>query len=624
MFKETRTVPVRINIEQEKLIVEIMKKYPVFRFDTNNFNARCLKIGVDIILNGNKSATEALLNEVKDLWLPEIVALGRWYNKGKGYIPYKFYPSPYGKKIPKIRKPKTGIIMTYYDSVSGDVKYIFISNFQHENTAELKYGMFMQKIKYDPKTHIFVVPGKSPDQDGEFNSDISFLIPQYKDVKEYGYLTKKRDRKIVCDPMVIEEIVPTNMEQLKFIGGANKMVLNEQSEEDLRQENPVIDSNNKDRNRNRNVVRNYHYYDNYEQRDGPYQKDMLIKLLPGQKFHEYKVQDLQSKYDLKKEDFERELSTTLGTVFKPWERDPHRTVSDAYLVSAQLFTVTATDNELSVYEKLVTEWIMRLYGEPFLALYKNIEFAKKKGDQSQKISFGGGGKIRGNGNGNGNGNEHLAYTRKSRRNNPRFRPQTQTQNKQFKRRRVEPDFNLGRAQKRRKIIGRKTTTQRRRNRYKRIGKILNDKEILFLKGIIDLKVEFTRKPTIVRPGFEELERLFYSGAIDGKKFSNIYSDIFGTRLKNNINQKDLFIGTSKANGMWTDEKSLDEELKVQHNLSKQMMQGQGQGRMGQGNMQRTRPKPQKGGGGGGGRRGGQQQRRNGNRNRLSIRGRKID
>jgi hypothetical protein len=572
-IKQTKTVPVPLNEKYERKITEIMKKHPVFEFDTDDFNARAF-VSVDVKLNGSR-AKPTLIREITDLWLPEIVARGRWWAYGYGLIPYKFHNGPYGKRVPKIKRPKTGTIYTYYDVTNGEVKYFWVSDFEHENTARFKADGMMFEMKYDPNTHIYVVNGKAPDHDGTFNSKMSKLVPDYNEVMLYKKLSVMRDKKIAKNPMIIEEILPKSSEELKYMSNIGKVVLNEQSEQDLRQ---IPDEQQQQQINRTNVTRQYHIHGDYHDRfEWPDRKDMSFKLLPGQKFHEYKIQNLQASYELKREEFERMLSTSLGSVFKPWERDVgHRSISDAYLVNAQTFVVTSTKSELKIYSELILEWFLRLYGEPFHKLYEYKEFLKNQGSQKQKIVFN---KV--NRMNTMNKNDHLKFLRK---------PLVKL-GKRKRKRHVNyykfDDEALKNPKKRKlsKIISKP-------NKYQVIGKILNDREIKFLKGILDLKVEITRKGTMVRPGFEEIDRMFHAGLIDSKKLMDLYSDYLGISLDGQITSENLFIATMKRDGEWTDKRALDEELKVKHSLSKQMMMQQRQQQSQQ--PQRRQPRQQMG------------------------------
>jgi hypothetical protein len=589
--RQTKTVPVPLHENYERKITEIMKKYPVFDFNTDDFNAKAF-ISVDVKLNNSK-ARPSLIKEITDLWLPEIVAHGRWYSYGYGLIPYKFHNGPYGKKVPKLKRPKTGTIYTHYNVTEGENKYFWVSYFEHENTARFKSDGMMFEMKYDPKTHIYVVNGKSPDHDGTFNSKISKLVPDYNDVMLYRKLSVMRDKKIAKDPMVIEEILPNNNEQLKYMSNIGKVVLNEQSEQDLRQipDEAIETTGQGGMQINRtNTTRQYHIHGDYCDRfEWPDRKDMSFKLLPGQKYHDYKVQNLQSSYELKREEFERMLSTSLGSVFKPWERDVgHRSISDAYLVNAQTFVVTSTKNELKIYSGLLLDWILKLYGEPFYKLYKYREFLKNLGSQRQKIVFN---RMKRTRTKNGiRNNEHLRFLRKP--------PVRLGKRKRMPKR--DDDYSkfnnqLLKNPKKRKI--RKIT---KINRYKMVGKILSDREIKFLRGILDLKVEIARKGTMVRPGFDEIDRMFYAGRINPKTFADLYSDYLGVSLDGNITPEELFIATMKRDGEWVDKRALAEELKVKHNLSKQMMmQQQLQQQKLQQGQQRPRQQQQQPGGRGG-------------------------
>lgn len=537
--RQKKTPLMSLNTFQEESIIGIMNKYPIFELETDDFNGRVLSIGVNVTVN-KRGSTKNFKHEIERFWLPEIIALGRYYNFGYGVIPYQFYKNSVGKIIPKIKKPGTGQVRVYYDINEGETKYIWISDFRVENTTTFRADSGVTFVKYCPNVHFYVVKGKCPDHHGNFHSKLSKLVRKFDILMKYFELTTSRDMKILQDPMIIEHVLPKTDIEMKYMEKQREMEVKEDAETDFRFSNfqdmdqteretyssttTMVNQINKGE--NGGLVKSHKVRILDDTPLVPIKHGMYMKLPPGQKYQKYDVQKLQMNYEQLEDDFERRLTRTLGSM--SWHKDAHRSFSDAYLVSEQRFMATSTESELSAYEGLIVEWFLRLYGGTYLTsleIYTNMNQTRKRLKSKGKKK-----------------------TKKRKTYDDRDD--------------YDRDLLALTNRKRRKIM-------RRYKKRKRGGIILNEKEIEFVKlGGLNFEAKFTKRSTIVRPGYQDVDKLYFAGAIDDDQYREVQTNLHGIPLKKNISPTELFIGIQKSNGIWVDEQSLRKQLMIQQNPEK--------------------------------------------------------
>jgi len=639
------TEPCHLNQKQCYWVDQIINN-PVYEIETRHFRGRAMKMGVKLKLSNHKygrsfNSLPDINNEIKKIWIKELTSFGISWLHTRGVIPYKILKK--GNFIyPFVAYPKTGRIFVAYNVKKNRNVYFWVSKFNHENTRKFKSKrMTSGGLKYDPKMLFFRINGKEPDYFGNLKSRLFKILPKFKEMKHYENLLKMQENRKFNFPMILEAELPKTQDQINMIKEINKIRIQTSAEEDMRQKSVDPDTEMRDdvhsmeistshtfKNTGNKFLTELDYTFSKEEPYWPRQRGMQFKLLPGQKFRDYRIQELQVKVDMMQEEFERFLSAILGSVFKPWSRDPYKSTSDAFLVQSQLFVSTAANEELEGYENFFKELYWRIYGHShleLLVLNRKIKGNKFLGNRLMPI-------YRRNGNINTN---RVASSRFSFDKN-RI-PNSQPQNRpQFRQQQHQPrnNYNFNRNLDRYKLNQPIRQPQQKQRRQRppppsmKNRNPLNDDEVENLNLLYDLEIKFIVRPFIVRPGFERLDAFYYAGAIEPSHYKDIMSDIFNVPLKE-ISQEQLFEGVQKQGGNWINERVMKKNIDMQANPEKYMMMQQqmrgmgGGGGGGRPGMSQQRPsmgmgmgRQQKRGGGGGGGGGGQQEK-------LRIRPRNI-
>jgi len=557
--KKKKTEPVVVDQTDQYIIEHMMENSSVFKIEQNDFESAALEMGVKIKFN-NAEATKEMTREVNDIWMKEIRCFARRWYLSFGLIPYSFNSEYNSKfKVPRIKDPTTGQIMVFYDISKKSPKYLWISNFPQENSSTLRSEHSAGTTKYDGTVHFFVVKGESPDYMGKFRSPLRHLIPKYIQMIVAKEMKNTQDKMRTFCPFVIEEQLPNSMEQMKLMEKLDQVKIRRNNAVDLRQQPQFAEENqpitspvySQTTSHSENQVvsgdgsitktKTYGFKITDRQPTGPYVKNGRIKLLPGQIYKKYDIQKLEIDHELIKEEFQRMMSALMGSVFKPWEKERHKSVSDAYLISAQRFVNTSVSRELKILSGLVKEWYIRAYGHPHLELFNlTIRYAKRKKNIHKKSSkwntFKGQFNVK-----PPKGSNIIGKKRK--RDNEGDEEYNETN-----------EFPKKKKRKKMKM-----------KKYPR-STILNDKNTDLLSLVLNLKVEFIKQPFIVRPGLDGLRELYYAGVISDTIFTKAMATIYGLPLSE-ITPEKLFEGSMKQQGQWIDKEALKEELKVRHMMS---------------------------------------------------------
>jgi len=343
------TKPCTLNSKQTKLVDQIIAE-PIYKIESTNFEGRAMKMGVKLRLSNKKygktfDSLPDINNEIKKIWIKELSSFGRMWMHTRGIIPYKIMKNG-NFMYPVIAVPKTGSVHVSFHVKKNRNVYFWISCFAHQNTKKFKSSTVQSgSFKYDPTVFFFRIKGEEPDHLGYLRSKLSHIIGIYRDLQDYEKMLKEQERKKGDYPMILEAELPKTSDQIKMIKELHEINIEASAEEDGRQKevdpdvemaddvhNMEIVNTETYRNTGNKFSRQYNFRILKEEPFWPRQRGMQFKFLPGQKFHDYKIQEMQVKVDYHQENFERILSAMLGSVFKPWSKDPFKSVSDAYLV----------------------------------------------------------------------------------------------------------------------------------------------------------------------------------------------------------------------------------------------------------------------------------------------------